>query len=162
MKKAILASVGALALSFGLVACSEAEAPVEEAAQAPEGLTVSAGRMNVPAAAGNPAAVYFTLTNGGSEDLFLRGAEVAGAQSASLHSSSEFGGQMTMTEVIQVQVPAGETVEFAPGGNHVMVMGLPEGLEPGGEIAVTLSFLRGTEITFQAQLLAPGDDGSGG
>lgn len=162
MNKAILATVGSLALAIGLTACSEAEAPVEAAAVVPAGLTVSDGRMNVPAAVGNPAAVYFTLTNSGSENLFLRGAEVVGADSASLHSSSEFGGQMTMNEVIQVQIPAGETLEFAPGGYHVMVMGVPEGLEPGGEIEVRLSFLRGEELTFQARLLAPGDDGSGG
>ena len=159
MKKAILASVAGVALALGVVACSEAEAPVEAAPAAPEGLAVSEARMNIPAASGNPAAVYFTITNSSAEMLMLRSVEIAGAESASLHGSSEYAGRMTMPELIQIPIPAGETVEFEPGAKHVMVMGLPDGLEPGGEIEVTLNFLRGTQLTFPAKLLAPGDSG---
>lgn len=159
MKRAILASAAGIALAFGVAACSEAEAPVEAAPEAPEGLTVTDARLNIPAASGNPAALYFTLTNAGGELLMLRAANIAGAESATLHGTSEYAGQMTMPELIQIPVAAGETVEFAPGDKHVMVMGLPDGLEPGGEIEVTLSFLRGDKISFPARLLAPGDDG---
>lgn len=159
MNKAIVASLASLTLALGLVACAEEPAPVEAAPEAPEGLTVTDARLNIPAASGNPAALYFTLTNASGELLMLRAANVAGAESASLHGTSEYAGQMTMPELIQIPVAAGETVEFEPGAKHVMVMGLPDGLEPGAEIEVTLSFLRGDKISFPAKLLAPGDDG---
>lgn len=162
MNKAILASVAGVALAFGVAACSnEAEVPVDAAADAPAGLTVSDARMNIPAVAGNPGAVYFTLTNGGSEALMLRSASVVGAESTTLHATSEYAGQMTMAELVQLPIDPGESLTFEPGGNHVMVMGLPEGLEPGGEMELTLTFLRGAELTFPVRLLAPGDDGSG-
>ncbi|MFC3096502.1 copper chaperone PCu(A)C [Alteraurantiacibacter palmitatis] len=161
MRKAFIASLGGIALVMGLAACSsESEAPVEAAPEAPEGITVTDGRMNLPAAAGNPSAVYFTITNDSAEDKMLRAVSVQGAENAMFHETSEWSGQVDMQELLQVAVPAGESVVFEPGGKHVMVFGLPEGLEPGGEVEVTLSFVRGDKVTFPARLLAPGDTGA--
>ena len=161
MRKAIIASVTGAALAFGLTACSsEPETPVEAAPEAPVGISVTDGRMNIPAATGNPAAVYFTITNEGSEPQTMRAVDVAGATSALFHETSEWSGQVDMQELIQVPVPAGESVVFEQGGKHVMAMGLPDGLEPGGEIEVTISFVRGDKVSFPVRLLAPGDDGS--
>lgn len=161
MRKAIIASVGGLALAMGLAACSsEPETPVEAAPEAPEGITVTDGRMNLPAAAGNPGALYFTITNEGTEQQMLRAASVPGAESALFHETAEWNGQVDMQELLQVPVPAGESVVFEPGGKHVMVFGLADGLEAGGEIEVTLSFVRGDKVSFPVRVLAPGDDGS--
>lgn len=161
MRKAFIASVGSVALALGLAACSsEPETPVEAAPEAPEGITVTDGRMNLPAAAGNPGALYFTIANDGTEQQMLRAADIPGAQSAVFHETAEWSGQVDMQELLQVPVPAGETVVFEQGGKHVMVMGLPEGLEAGGEIEVTLSFVRGDKVSFPVRVLAPGDDGS--
>lgn len=160
MRKAFIASVAGLALTLGLAACSEPEAPVEAAPEAPEGITVTDGRMNIPAAAGNPGAVYFTITNDGTEPQTMRAVSVQGAESAMFHETSEWNLQVDMQELIQVPVPAGESVVFEQGGKHVMVFGLPAGLEPGGELEVTISFVRGDKVSFPVRLLAPGDDGS--
>lgn len=161
MRKAIIASLGGIALTMGLAACSsESEAPVEAAPEAPEGISVTDGRMNLPAVAGNPAAVYFTITNESGEDMMLRAVSVQGAQTAMFHETSEWNGQMDMQELLQVTVPAGESVVFEQGGKHVMVGGLDEGLEPGGDVEVTLSFVRGDKISFPARVLAPGDTGA--
>lgn len=161
MKKALLAAAASISLAIGLAACSsEAEAPVEAAPEAPEGISVTNGRMNVPARADAPAAVYFTITNDGAEDQMLRAASVPGADSALFHETAEWSGQMDMQELLQVPVPAGESVAFEQGGKHVMVMGLPADLEVGSEIEVTLSFVRGDKVSFPVTLLAPGDDGS--
>ncbi|HSG57586.1 MAG TPA: copper chaperone PCu(A)C, partial [Paracoccaceae bacterium] len=112
------------------------------------------------AAAGNPAAVYFTITNNGTEPQTMRAVSVQGAESAMFHETSEWNLQVDMQELIQVPVPAGESVVFEQGGKHVMAMGLPAGLEPGGELEVTISFVRGDKVSFPVRLLAPGDDGS--
>ncbi|WP_169053517.1 copper chaperone PCu(A)C [Alteraurantiacibacter aquimixticola] len=155
----ILASLAASALVVGLAACSsEPEAPVQTAPEAPEGISVTDGRMNLPAVAGNPGSVYFTITNEGSEDQMLRAASVIGADSATFHETAEWSGQMDMQELLQVPVPAGESVTFEQGGKHVMVFGLPEGLEAGEELEVTLSFVRGDKVSFPVTLLAPGEE----
>ena len=36
-------------------------------------------------------------------------------------------------------LPAGTPVELKPGGNHIMPMGLEAPIEPGDEVAVTLT-----------------------
>lgn len=159
MKKVLIAGAAALALSVSLAACSsEPEAVVETAPEAPEGISVSDGRMNIPAASGNPGAVYFTITNGGEESQMLRSAYVESAESAMFHETSEWSGQIDMQELPQVSVPAGESVVFEQGGKHVMAMGLPDGLEAGGELEVTLTFVRGDKVSFPVILLAPGEE----
>ena len=53
---------------------------------------------------------------------------------------------MTMQEVPSVEVPAGGTVTFEPGGYHVMLLELPDPLETGEEFDVTLTLDDDTEI----------------
>jgi len=162
MRKSMML-IAAAALPLGLAACGgEAEAPVEAAPEAPDGISVSDGRMNLPAVAGNPAALYFTITNDGETDQMLRAANIPGAESAVFHMTVEWDGGFDMQETLQVAVPAGESVVFEPGGMHVMAFDVDPALEPGGEVEVTLSFVRGDKVSFPVRLLAPGDDGSGG
>jgi periplasmic copper chaperone A len=161
--RTLLSGLAPAALVLGLAACSsEPEAPVEAAPEAPEGISVTDGRLNLPGVAGNPASVYFTITNDGAEMQLIRSAYVEGAESAMLHETSEWSGQVDMQEISGAQVQAGETVSFEPGGKHVMVMGLDPMPSPGGEVEVTLTFARGDKVSFPARVLAPGDDGSGG
>ncbi len=153
--------VASTALVCGLAACSsEPEAPVEVAPEAPDGISVSDGRVNLPAVSGNPAALYFTISNDGSADQMMRAIHVPGSESTQFHETVQWPNEISMQELLQVNVPAGESVTFEPGGMHVMVFGLPESLEPGGELEVTLSFVRGDKVSFPVHLLAPGDDGS--
>jgi hypothetical protein len=107
-----------------------------------------------------PRSIPITL-NEGTEEQMMRAVSVQGAESAMFHETSEWNGQMDMQELLQVPVPAGESVVFEQGGKHVMAFGIEEGLEPGGEVEVTLSFVRGDKVSFPVRLLAPGDDGSG-
>lgn len=158
LKKFLIAGAAGI-MSLGLAACgSEPEVPVETAPEAPEGISVTDGRMNIPAASGNPGAVYFTITNDGTEDQMLRAANVESAESALFHETAEWSGQVDMQELLQVNVPAGESVVFEQGGKHVMAFGLPDGLEAGGELEVTLSFVRGDKVSFPVVLLGPGEE----
>lgn len=163
MKMTVFARVAPALLALSLAACgSDAEpapAPADASPDAPAGISVTDGRMNIPAVAGNPAAVYFAIANGSDTEFTIRAVSVAGAQSASLHQTTEVDGQMQMSEMVQVPVPAHGSLSFEQGGMHVMAMGVPEGLEPGGEIEVTLSFTQGDKVSFPVQLLAPGDSG---
>lgn len=158
--KTWLGALAPAALLLVVAGCSsEPETPVDTTPDAPEGITVTDGRLNLPGAAGNPASVYFTIKNDGPEMQMIRSVHVEGAESAMLHETSEWNLQVDMQELTQVPVQAGETLEFKPGGKHIMAMNLDPALEPGGEVEVTLTFVRGDKVSFPARLLAPGDEG---
>lgn len=52
------------------------------------------------------------------------------------------GGVTGMTQVMRVDIPAGSTVAFEPGGNHLMLMDLVQPLVAGQSFAVQLQFER--------------------
>lgn len=156
----------AAALALACAACQqqsaepapEASADVGEAApEGPAGIAVIDGRLVLPAVKGNPGAVYFELANTGAADTAIAAAWVEGAQSAMLHSTSESGGMTTMEHMDRVPAPKGGTVSFAPGGNHVMAMGLDDALKAGDSVEVTLTFDNGDKISFPAEVRAAGD-----
>jgi copper(I)-binding protein len=63
-------------------------------------------------------------------------------------------GMLSMQQVQAVAVPAGATVTFAPGGYHVMLLGLVQPLEEGTSFPVTLTFAEAGEIQVTAQVRA--------
>ena len=82
------------------------------------------------------AGVYFDIES-------KRGANLVGAQTnltdrAELHIMSMDDGVMRMRQIDSVDLPAGKTVKFKPGGYHVMLLDLKQPLEPGGKFALTL------------------------
>ena len=159
----ILGAGAAVLLTLGLAACGgEAEQPVEANPEAPAGISVTDGRMNLPAVAGNPGAVYFTIRNDSDQQQMIMSAYVDGAESAMLHQTETWNLQPDMQEVLQLPIPAGESLVFEPGGTHVMAMGVDETLQPGGEAEVTLTFSGGDKVSFKAQLLAAGQESADG
>jgi copper(I)-binding protein len=157
--KIALAQALALALAaLGPVACGEAEQPVAAGAQAPEGVKVANARMSLPAVKGNPAAVYFDITNGGSRDVFIRTGSVEGAGMGMLHQMSTWSGKADMQEVTQQPVRAGETLKFEPATMHLMISDVTDKLAPGGTAQVTLVFVGGKKVTFPAKILSAGEE----
>lgn len=70
-------------------------------------------------------------------------------------------GRMVHRETLDL--PAGEEVTFAPGGMHLMLMGLSEKLVEGTAFPLTLRFEAAGEVTIDVQVLgaaASGPDGS--
>jgi len=157
--KSILASVAALGLVMGTAACGgETEEPAVEAEpDAPEGITVTGGWMALPAVAGNPAAVYFNIENSGERNRMIRAAYVDGAESAMLHQMGTWNLEPSMDELMQLDVPAGESIAFEPESYHVMAMNPSDTLEVGGETEVTLTFVGGDKVSFPVEIRAAGD-----
>ena len=62
------------------------------------------------------------------------------------------GGAMVMRQIMSLPLPAGETVELAPGGYHVMLIGLVNPLEVGDTIDVTLTMASGAVRTVTAEV----------
>jgi copper(I)-binding protein len=65
------------------------------------------------------------------------------------------GGMMTMQPVESIPVPAGEKVELAPGGYHIMLLEVKKVLAVGDTIEVTLTFEKAGEITTTAEVREP-------
>ncbi len=88
---------------------------------------------------GRTGVVYFSVMAMGGADQ-LMSATTPVAERAELHKSMESGGMSQMRPVDAVPVPAGGTVTFAPGGLHVMLIGLKKPLQEGDSFPLTLHF----------------------
>ena len=104
----------------------------------PAGLSILAPWAR--ATRGKTGVVYFSLTGGGEhgDRLVAAVSEVAGR--AEIHTHIEDNGIVRMRKVVGVDVPAGRTVEFRPGGYHVMLTGLRKPLEKGDWFDLELHF----------------------
>lgn len=153
------ATAAVMGLTLALGACAEeAPAPVEVEEGVYPDLVIENARLILPPVSGNPAAVYFDATYNGERGISITGAEVEGAASAQVHATMEYNFEMTMAEAGPVALRGGETVTFEPGGLHVMAMELGEGIEPGGNVEVTLKIVGGKTHTFNAEVRAAGDE----
>lgn len=85
-------------------------------------------------------AVYLRLHNGGSKSDRLLKLSTPVAASASVHRTEIIEGVARMREVSVLHLAPGETVEFAPGGLHVMLMGLKGPLRDGQTFELKLLF----------------------
>jgi copper(I)-binding protein len=106
---------------------------------------------------------YMTITNQSGADDVLTGARSDQAEMIQLHQTSMTAdGVMQMREIEGgLPIPAGETVKLAPGGTHLMVMGLGQALDAGGELSLTLEFDKAgaMEIAVPVSASAPGASG---
>lgn len=66
-----------------------------------------------------------------------------------LHTHEMDGDMARMRQVPEIAVPAGETVELAPRGLHVMLMGVESALREGDTLDLTLIFETAGEVTVQ-------------
>lgn len=96
-----------------------------------------------PAVAGSTGVGYVTLVNRGSTAQTLTGVVSPLAASVEIHSSSMAGGVMRMAREDRAVIPAGGKLAFAPGGWHLMLLGLKQPLKPGDRIPATLRFADG-------------------
>ena len=107
------------------------------------------------AAAGADTAVYFTITNGRVADDALLSATTDASASAGVHQTTTDASGMTgMHMTPSVAIPGGQTVEFAPGGYHVMLTGLKAELKAGGQVTITLTFQNAGVVTVTAEVRA--------
>ncbi|WP_122464772.1 copper chaperone PCu(A)C [Brevundimonas lutea] len=106
-------------------------------------------------------ACYATLT--ASQPDRLVSVSSPSAASVELHSMSTEGGIMRMSEMAEgLALPAGQGAQLAPGGDHIMVMGLAAPLEGGQSLPLTLTFERAAAVTLEAPVGVPGQAGAPG
>lgn len=82
---------------------------------------------------------YMTLTS--PADDRLTGGESPLAETVEIHEHRQEGGMMVMGQVKGgLPLPAGQAVALAPGGYHVMLIGLKQALTKGSQFPLTLIF----------------------
>jgi hypothetical protein len=109
-----------------------------------------------PASAGENGAAYFVIENGTTTDDTLLSVYSEIASATEVHMSmSDDNGVMSMKMQEFVSVPAGEQVEFKPGGLHVMLVALKKDLNVGDMITLTLNFENAGELTVQVPVKEP-------
>ena len=112
----------------------------------------------MPPSQANTAA-YMALHNGSSDALQIIGArsEIARVE---MHTSREVDGMVSMEQVDQVTVAPGQTIEFAPGAMHLMLLGLKKMPAAGEQVKLCLEFNSGASVCTEAQVrrVAPSTD----
>jgi len=126
------------------------------------GLTVAHPWARASAGPATTGAAYLTIGNGGNQDdrlIAVAAGSVAGM--AMLHTHIKDGEVMKMRHVESIVVKAGGTATLAPGGDHVMLMGLKAPLKEGGRFPMTLTFEKAGAVTVEVAIEAVGAMGGG-
>ncbi|MDF3030307.1 MAG: hypothetical protein K0R03_865 [Moraxellaceae bacterium] len=113
-----------------------------------------------PPAARN-LAVYLTLKNGPRNDTLLS-VKTPLAAAAELHQTRKADGVTRMQKQSGITLAPGEEVQFAPGGRHVMLIGVKRALKVGDRVPLTLKFRRAGNVDVQAEVRPLQPDASGG
>jgi copper(I)-binding protein len=108
--------------------------------------------------AGLPGAGYLTLTNTGSRTCVLTGAQSADYADVSFHQTHDTGGMSGMTPVASVVVKPHESVRFAAGGLHLMLMQPKRPLHPGDRVVVSLRFSDGQTLDVPFEVRTGGEE----
>lgn len=89
---------------------------------------------------------YMTLENQGSEVDRLIAASTPVAERAELHTHRYEDGLMKMRQIEFVDIAPGTTTSLAPGGLHLMLMGLKTPMTAGTSFSLTLTFEKAGEV----------------
>jgi copper(I)-binding protein len=102
--------------------------------------------------ASRPGAAYLSLTSDTGDRLLAAATPVAGH--VMIHSAeTDANGVSRMTHLEVLNLPPGQTVTFAPGGMHLMLMGLGARLDEGTRFSLTLTFETAGEVIVEVPVL---------
>ncbi len=159
MKPALLiAAIAALSLGACQQPKTEPAPEKSAAAAAPEakpGIQLSAGRLVLPAVAGNPGAAYFQINNSAGASTVIAAISINGSGKTEVHQT--IGD--TMTTVDQVEIAPSTSIKFEPGALHVMVFDLASTLKAGGTTELTVTFADGDKVSAPLKIEAAGGGG---
>lgn len=115
LKLFFVATLGIVLLN--LIGCS---ATPKESAR----YEVSNASIRTPVAGRTTTAAYFDFTNNSTESVRIIGVSSVAAERIEMHTIISVDDQMRMRPLQNIEVTAGTTVNFASGGNHLMLFGV--------------------------------------
>jgi copper(I)-binding protein len=114
-------------------------------AQNPAGSPVPVTVTNawaLPALAGGTGGAFMTVRNATGDVLRIAGATASVAKAVELHESVQQGHMSHMQMHATLDIAPRQQLRFAPGGVHVMLIGLTRTLIPGDTVRVILQVAR--------------------
>ena len=133
--------------------CTSAVASAQERVLAME--VFAAWSRELPPVSANGAA-YVTLVNRGTHADALVGARTGVAERAEIHEHTMHGGVMRMQKVDSVALEPSRALTMAPGGMHVMLIGLHRPLRRGDRFPLTLQFAHAPPMELEVEVRAMG------
>jgi periplasmic copper chaperone A len=151
----------ALTAACVLAMSVHAAPPADIVLAADDGVMVHEAWARASAGAATTGAAYVTLMGGAQPDSLV-GVSTPIAANAEPHETINDNGVMKMRPAAEVPIPAHQMVTFAPGGTHVMLMGLKQPLVAGQSFPLTLTFAHAAPITVDVKVrgLGRGTNGS--
>jgi periplasmic copper chaperone A len=124
-------------------------------------LVIDHAWIRLPPAGAAVAGGYLTIANAGAaaDRLVAVSSPIAGK--VQLHRMAMSNGVMTMEELKDgIEIPAGATVELAPGSLHIMFMGLKRPLAADETVPGELSFEKAGTVAIGFAVLPMGATGA--
>jgi copper(I)-binding protein len=143
----------AAAVLLALAGCAPTGSPATTAPPAAiDAASLSIRDAWVKSAASGMSAAFGTLKNAGTAPLTIVSASSPSASALELHETVQGDSGETMMRARKggFVVPAGGSLRLAPGGNHIMLMGLTGPLKAGDEATLTLTLSDGSTYEFTA------------
>jgi copper(I)-binding protein len=100
------------------------------------------------------SAAYLQIENRAAAPDALLAVSCSCAKTVELHRMVHTGDRMTMERVERIALPAGERVELAPGGLHLMLFGLVRPLRAGERVKLVLRFEQAGTVEVEAPVQA--------
>ncbi len=95
---------------------------------------------------------YLTVTNNGAAAVTITGGTAELAEALEIHTTREVNGMMRMEPLQELVVPAGGAIELAPGGTHLMLLGLERMPTPGERVEICLTSVDGASACTSAEV----------
>jgi copper(I)-binding protein len=97
-------------------------------------------------------AAYFSIQNRSDTRQILVGASADFATKAEIHNHILVDDMMRMQQQSEVVIQPGESVQFSPGGLHIMLFGLTQPLREGQSVTFNLQTKEGESISVTANV----------
>lgn len=104
---------------------------------------------------------FVTIANTGTTTDNLLGASAGVAKNVELHTHIAQGDVMRMVAVGSIELQPGKSVAMAPGGLHIMLIGLNQPLKEGTSFPLELDFALAGKVTVTVDVRPVGAMGPG-
>lgn len=158
-----LLPAAALAVAVLVAGCGGQSTTATTASASPAAATVAATAAATPSPAltitdpwiktggKGMTAAFGTLVNNTDAELTVVSGASPLSPTVELHEVVDSGGKMVMRpKKGGFVVPARGSHQLAPGGDHIMLMGITGKVEPGAEVPFTLTLADGSTVEFTA------------
>lgn len=154
MTRAWIAAVAGLVFTAGMVQAQQYQL---------KDLTIVHPWARPTAGPNKMGAAYLAIKNSGRESDTLESASTPDAKKAEIHETTNANGVMKMRPVEGgLKIAPGQTVEFKPGGYHIMLMGLKQNLKEGEQIPLKLTFAHAGSVDVEVKIeKQPGHEAAG-